>query len=83
MNLYLTRSFLWWLGVLALLASVSYWVAPLFVVVPPLAMLLGGALLADILLLWRLGSMRARRGVADRLWNGNVQGVHAACDLLF
>jgi hypothetical protein len=50
-----------------LLAAASYWVPPLFLLVPPLALMLGGALLADVLLLWTRGSVRASRDVADRL----------------
>lgn len=74
-SLYLAPAFFWCLGALALLAAVSYWVAPLFVLVPPLAMLLGGALLADIVLLWTRGALRASRDVAERLSNGDPNPV--------
>jgi uncharacterized protein (DUF58 family) len=75
LNLYLAPALFWCLGALALLAAASYWVPPLFLLVPPLALMLGGALLADVLLLWTRGSVRASRDVADRLSNGDPNPV--------
>ena len=79
-SLYLTERFFWALAALAACSVAGYYVPVLFALARLGVLLLGGAVVADGLLLWatrkgKTGGLEGRREVPDKLSNGDENEI--------